>query len=115
MEPGLWLLSAGTDAPGVAVHYNPPVLVLRVKVLDLGPGNRKAELYRHLLELNATDLVHGSYGTLGILTRIELELIPAALAREVTAQLTMPTGVWYSTVCRPPSRRTFTSTSFGST
>jgi hypothetical protein len=62
VEPGLWVLSAGTDAPEVAVHYNPPVLVLRVKVLDLGEGNRKAELYRHLLELNATDLVHGSYG-----------------------------------------------------
>lgn len=62
MEPGLWVLSAGQDAPEVAVHYNPPVLVLRVRVLDLGAGNRKAELYRHLLELNATDLVHGSYG-----------------------------------------------------
>jgi hypothetical protein len=61
-ESGLWILSAGPDAPEVAVHYNPPVLVLRVKVLDLGTGNRKAELYRHLLELNATDLVHGSYG-----------------------------------------------------
>jgi hypothetical protein len=59
---GLWVLSAGPDAPEVAVHYNPPVLVLRVKVLDLGPGNQRAELYRHLLELNATDLVHGSYG-----------------------------------------------------
>ena len=33
-----------------------------MKVLTLGPGNRKVELYRHLLELNATDLVHGSYG-----------------------------------------------------
>jgi len=62
MEPGLWILSAGPDAPEVAVHYNPPVLVMRVKVLDLGTGNKKAELYRHLLELNATDLVHGSYG-----------------------------------------------------
>jgi hypothetical protein len=62
VESDLWALSAGADAPEVAVHYNPPVLVLRVRVMDLGPGNRKAELYRHLLELNATDLVHGSYG-----------------------------------------------------
>ena len=59
---GIWVLSTGPDAPEVAVHYNPPVAVLRVKVLQLGPGNRKAELYRHLLELNATDLMHGSYG-----------------------------------------------------
>jgi hypothetical protein len=61
-QPGLWVLSAGQDSPEVGVHFNPPVVVLRVRVMALGPGNRKAELYRHLLELNATDLVHGSYG-----------------------------------------------------
>lgn len=62
VEPGFWVLTAGPDAPEVAVHYNPPVVVLRVKVMELGPKNQKAELYRHLLELNATDLLHGSYG-----------------------------------------------------
>lgn len=61
-QPGLWVLSAGPDSPEVGVHFNPPVVVLRVRVMALAPGNRKAELYRHLLELNATDLVHGSYG-----------------------------------------------------
>lgn len=59
---GLWLLTTSPDAPEVAVHYNPPVVVMRVKVLELGEHNQKAELYRHLLELNATDLLHGSYG-----------------------------------------------------
>jgi len=59
---GLWVLTAGPEAPEVAVQYNPPVVVLRVKVMQLGPNNQKAELYRHLLELNATDLLHGSYG-----------------------------------------------------
>lgn len=62
VEKGLWLLTTGADAPELVVHYNPPVVLLRVKVMELGPGNQKAELYRHLLELNATDLVHGSYG-----------------------------------------------------
>lgn len=62
VEKGLWLLTTTPDAPEVVVHYNPPVVVLRVKVLELGPGNDQSALYRHLLELNATDLVHGSYG-----------------------------------------------------
>ncbi|HWO89040.1 MAG TPA: hypothetical protein VNL98_07810 [Gemmatimonadales bacterium] len=61
VSEGLWVLNASPDAPELAVHYNPPVLVLRVKVLELGDGS-KPELYRRLLELNATDLVHGSYG-----------------------------------------------------
>jgi hypothetical protein len=47
----------------VVVHYSPPVVILRVKVMTL-PTNTEAlaTLSRRLLELNATDLVHGSYG-----------------------------------------------------
>jgi hypothetical protein len=64
VEKGLWLLTTTQDAPEVVVHYNPPVVVMRVKVMELTgePDADKAALYRHLLELNATDLVHGSYG-----------------------------------------------------
>ncbi len=47
----------------VVVHYNPPVVLLRVKVMNVPSTNgRSAELNRRLLELNASDLVHGSYG-----------------------------------------------------
>jgi hypothetical protein len=62
ISKGLWVLQGGADSPELVVHYNPPVVVLRVKVLELGPGNSKADLYKHLLKLNATDLIHGSYG-----------------------------------------------------
>ena len=47
----------------VVVHHAPPVVVLRVKVMTLPPESAAAStLYRRLLELNATDLLHGSYG-----------------------------------------------------
>ncbi len=47
----------------VIVHHNPPVVVLRLKVMDVpGQNGRGADLNRRLLELNANDLVHGSYG-----------------------------------------------------
>jgi hypothetical protein len=47
----------------VVVHYSPPVVVLRVKVMDLPADETNvATLSRRLLQLNATDLVHGSYG-----------------------------------------------------
>jgi hypothetical protein len=65
VQPGTWVLSTSPDSPELAVQYNPPLVVLRVKVLELGPTNHNVELYRHLLELNATDLVHGSYGIEG--------------------------------------------------
>ena len=65
VEPGLWVLQPGEAGPEVVVHYNPPVVVLRVRVMKLPRGVQQSELYRHLLELNAKDLVHGSYGVDG--------------------------------------------------
>lgn len=64
IEPGLWVLKPSGDLDfDVVAHYSPPVVVLRVKVMELPQdGSIRATLSRRLLELNATDLVHGSYG-----------------------------------------------------
>lgn len=65
---GMWALRTAESAAPVVVHYTPPVAILRLKVMDL-PADaddvRFAALYRRLLELNATDIVHGSYGIEG--------------------------------------------------
>lgn len=59
-----WIVQPGGALDlDVVVHYNPPVIVLRMKVMNVPQKNGKgADLNRRLLELNATDLVHGSYG-----------------------------------------------------
>src|SRR5688500_16591185 len=64
VEPGLWKVrNSGALDIDVVVHYSPPVVVLRVKVMDLPADETNvATLSRRLLQLNATDLVHGSYG-----------------------------------------------------
>lgn len=64
VEPGLWIVKpSGAFSFDVVVNYSPPVVVLRVKVMALPPDpQRLATLSRRLLQLNATDLVHGSYG-----------------------------------------------------
>lgn len=65
VEPNLWLVRTGDDAE-VVVHYAPPVVILRVRVMELPAAEaRRQELFRQLLELNARDLVHGSYGLEG--------------------------------------------------
>ena len=61
----IWVLGEEEDSPKVVVTYAPPVMVLRIKVMDLpqdANDQQLAALYRKLLELNASDLVHGSYG-----------------------------------------------------
>ena len=64
IEPGFWIVRPSPDSDlSVAVNYSPPVLLLRVDVMTLpNDGTRTAELTKRLLELNASDLLHGSYG-----------------------------------------------------
>jgi hypothetical protein len=65
VDEGMWLLKPPEEGAPVVVNYSPPVVLLRLKVMDIPPDledSRAAVLYRRLLELNATDILHGSYG-----------------------------------------------------
>ena len=65
VEPNLWIAKTPDDAE-VVVHYAPPVVILRVRVMELPESEpRRGELFRQLLEYNARELVHGSYGLEG--------------------------------------------------
>ncbi len=65
VEPNLWVVRTPDDAE-VVVHYAPPVVILRVRVMELPASEpRRGDLFRQLLEFNARDLVHGSYGLEG--------------------------------------------------
>ena len=79
IQPGMWIVRPGGELDAdVVVHYSPPVLLLRLKVMDLPKDERAlSTLTRRLLQLNASELVHGSYGIEGnavVLTEaLELE------------------------------------------
>ncbi|HQR18447.1 MAG TPA: hypothetical protein PK948_08740 [Gemmatimonadales bacterium] len=65
LENGLWKVRTSEEAE-VVISYAPPVLILRIRVMELPAEEaRRAELFRQLLEYNAGDLVHGSYGVEG--------------------------------------------------
>ena len=56
----------GTPDAQVVVHLTPPVLLMRMNVMPVPEdAETAAKLSRRLLELNATDLVHGAYGISG--------------------------------------------------
>src|SRR6185437_11496245 len=59
-----FLVDTGDRTPPVAVLVDPPLVVLRAHVGDLvqGGGGTESALFRKLLELNARQLVHASYG-----------------------------------------------------
>lgn len=64
VEPGMFVVRpGGTPDAQVVVHLTPPVLLMRMNVMPVpDDADAAAKLSRRLLELNATDLVHGAYG-----------------------------------------------------
>lgn len=63
VEKGMWIVQPAGESTRTVVHYSPPLILLRTKVLDVPEDQQRCtELYRRLLELNATDMVHGAYG-----------------------------------------------------
>ena len=63
LEEGLWVVGDREEVAPVFVNYAPPLLLVRVEVMD-SPDDEELRngLFRELLELNATDLVPGAYG-----------------------------------------------------
>ncbi len=62
---GLWRVEDETDStPPVIVRLEPPIVYLRLKVLDLPAEGREA-LYRRLLELNSSGIAFGAYAIEG--------------------------------------------------
>ena len=62
---GLWLVhsSSGEVEPPIAVSYSPPLLVMRSRLMT-APDDDEGQLktFRRLLQMNATELIHGAYG-----------------------------------------------------
>ncbi len=62
LEEGMFLVQGTSGGAPVVVHHSSPLLIVRLKVMDLPAHDDMTDLYRTLLELNATDVVHGAYG-----------------------------------------------------
>jgi hypothetical protein len=61
-QPGTFLVESSSGMPPVALRVDPPLVVVRVHIGEVKRGSDPAPLFRKLLELNARQLVHASYG-----------------------------------------------------
>ena len=61
VDEGMFLTRGEDGGAPVVVHHADALLLIRMKVMDM-PAEESLDLYRTLLELNATELVHGAYG-----------------------------------------------------
>ncbi|MDR1352698.1 MAG: YbjN domain-containing protein [Treponema sp.] len=61
VDKNIWLVDDPEhNLAGIAVMYDDPVVVFRVALME-APENKRLELFTRLLELNASDVVHGAY------------------------------------------------------
>ena len=93
-EDGTYLVSMGADRPLVALRVAAPVLVLQVDIGQAPPDDAlAAPLFRKLLVLNATGLVHAAYGiegsTIVLSAALELKNLDLNELEAVLADLDM--------------------------
>lgn len=63
VDDGMFLVRPENGGAPIVVHHSDPVLVVRMKVMDLPTDSGGlGDLYETLLRLNATDVIHGAYG-----------------------------------------------------
>jgi hypothetical protein len=63
VDEGMFLVRGRNSGLPMVAHHGDAVLLIRLKVMDLPDTlEGEMELYRTLLELNSTDVVHGAYG-----------------------------------------------------
>jgi hypothetical protein len=61
VESHMWVIH---DTINIVVTYEPPLVVFRVKLMEI-PKERCEEFFKLLLELNASNMIHGAYGIEG--------------------------------------------------
>jgi hypothetical protein len=101
LAPEIWNLKA--DRENLLVSIGGPVVVFRVKVMDLPATNREA-LFETLLRLNTTELVHGAFGieenAVVIVCALALENIDFNEFQAVVDDITMALSKHYPALSR---------------
>lgn len=62
-DAGTFVVTSGADRPPIAVRVAPPIVAIRVDIgAEPKDTDHQAKLFRRLLQFNADDLMHASYG-----------------------------------------------------
>jgi len=61
IESNMWVIH---DTANIVVTYDLPLVLFRMKLMDI-PNERRESFFKLLLELNASQMIHGAYGIEG--------------------------------------------------
>jgi Tir chaperone family protein CesT len=101
IKPGIWLVKL--DGSALIVSIAGPVVAFRLKIMDL-PRSGREELYRTLLQLNTTDMVHGAFGlegeTVVVVHALELENLDLNEFQAVVDDMSMASAKHHPNLAR---------------
>ena len=95
LEGGTFLVALSANSAPVALRMAAPVLVAQVQIGDAPKNNPtlEAKLYKKLLQLNATDLLHAAYAlehdSIVLTAALELESLDLNELEAVMADMAM--------------------------
>jgi hypothetical protein len=102
VKPGIWLLKI-EGVENLVVSIAGPVVAFRMKVMDLPGGDREA-LFRTLLSLNTTEMIHGAFGLEGdavvIVNALELESLDLSEFQAVIDEFSMAVSKYHASLSR---------------
>jgi hypothetical protein len=58
VEAHMWVIR---NTATIVVTLEPPLVLFRMKLMEI-PNKRREDFFRLLLEINASDMIHGAYG-----------------------------------------------------
>jgi len=101
IKPGIWL--AKLDGAALVISIAGPVVAFRLKIMDL-PRSGREELYRTLLSLNTTDMVHGAFGlegdTVVVVHALQLENLDLNEFQAVVDDMSLAVGKHHDNLAR---------------
>lgn len=102
IKPGIWLLTMN-GCENFIVSMAGSVVAFRVKIMD-APRNDRESLFRKLLALNTSEMVHGAFGLEGesvvIVHALELENLDFNEFQAVIDDMSMAVAKHYSVLAR---------------
>jgi hypothetical protein len=108
IHPGFWVLKLDGHE-NLAVSIAGPVVAFRLKVMDLPVAGREG-LFRALLSLNTSEMVHGAFGLEGeavvIVHALELENLDLNEFQAVVDDMTMAVAKHYPNLSKFVEPRT---------
>lgn len=101
---GMWVIQDQKETISIAVSLSGPILVMRIKILELDSSKDLCSMLRLLLELNASELLYGAYGLedddIVLVETLSLEHLDFPQFQEAVEALIMTVATQYGMIAR---------------